>query len=321
MLNRVSSVSPVDQANDKPGFDLREGVGFVWRQWKFISYIVGIFLLAATVYVWTETPRYTASAQVLLEPQREKTAKDEAILSDASLDFSMVESQLAIIRSSVFLQRVVEKERLVADPEFGSGPSLGPRPSTTLFATLRSYFPGGAVISEEATKPALSDGGPTPADVVRSIQALKGAILVGRAGQGYVLNISVTSVDAARAARIANAVADSYVVEKLDARFEAAKRASAWLSDRLVDLRKQLRESEEAVAKFRSENGFVQSGANVTLNQQQLSELNAKLVTARSEMAEKKARVDLLRSIEEKGGNVLSMPDLPNSPAIATLRQ
>ena len=104
-----------------------------------------------------------------------------------------------------------------------------------------------------------------------SIQRLRGAIGVGRAGQGYILNISVTSVDPDRAARLANAVADSYVVEKLDARFEAAKRGSAWLSDRLVDLRKQLHNSEEAVADFRKAHGFLQSNTNVTLNQQQLS--------------------------------------------------
>src|SRR5207248_801150 len=124
-----------------------------------------------------------------------------------------------------------------------------------------------------------------------------------------------------RAAKLANIVADAYAVEKLDARFEAAKRASAWLSDRLVELRAQLRESEEAVAKFRADNGLMQSAANVTLGQQQLSELNGKLVAARTELAEKKARVDLLRSLEEKGGSIQSLPDLPKSEALASLRQ
>ena len=153
-----------------------------------------------------------------------------------------------------------------------------------------------------------------------SIEALKRAMTVTRFGQGYIFSISVTSVDPARAAKLANAVADAYVVDKLDARFEAAKRASAWLSDRLVELRKQLREFEEAVAQFRAEHGFVQNSANVTLNQQQLSELNAKVVAAKSEVAEKKSRLDLLRSIEQKGGNIQNLPDLPNSSALSSLR-
>ena len=131
--------------------------------------------------------------------------------------------------------------------------------------------------------------------------ALKGAITAARAGQGYVISISVTSVDPARAARLANAVADAYVVEKLDARFDAAKRASAWLSDRLVELRQQLRQSEEAVAQFRADHKLPQTGSNVTLNQQQLSDLNNKLVDARTDVAQKKARVDIVQTILAEG--------------------
>src|SRR5262249_33713486 len=133
---------------------------------------------------------------------------------------------------------------------------------------------------------------PAPPDVLASTEALKGALSV-TAGQGYVLAISVTSTHPARAARLANAVAAARLVDKLDTRFEAAQRASTWLSDRLVNLRNQLRESEEAVAEFRAQHGLYSAGGNVTLNQQQLSELNAKLVEARADVAQKKARVDL----------------------------
>ena len=56
------------------------------------------------------------------------------------------------------------------------------------------------------------------------------------------------------------------------------------------------------------------------VSQQQLGEINAKLVAVRTELAEKKARVDLLRTIEEKGGNVQSLPDLPQASTLSTLR-
>ena len=69
------------------------------------------------------------------------------------------------------------------------------------------------------------------------------------------------------------------------------------MSDRLVELRKQLRESEEAVAKFRKENGLVRTGANVTLNDQQLADLNSKLLAARTDAAEKKTRVDFIDDV------------------------
>jgi len=320
MLERFSSIAMADRAENEQGFDLLDGINFVWRQWKFIASIVGVTLLVSGVYVLKQTPLFTAQAQVLLEPRADKPAGSEASSSNPDLDDAMIGSQLAIVKSTMFLRRVVEKERLVSDPEFGSRSSQDPQDSqgSSLLATIRSWF---STTAEETKSIAPAPaGGVIPPNELASIGALMGATTVNRVGVGYILAISVTSVDPARAARLANAVADAYVVEKLDARFEAAKRGSVWLSDRLVELRQQLRESEEAVAKFRADHGLVQSGTNVTLGQQQISELNAKLVATRTDLAEKKARLDLLRSIIQKGGNVQSMPDLPVSLALQALR-
>ena len=124
-----------------------------------------------------------------------------------------------------------------------------------------------------------------------------------------MLNISITWDDPARAAQLANAVADAYVVDQLDARLESAKRASGWLSDRLVELRRQLRDSEEAVAKFRKEHGLTRSGPTVALNDQQLADLNSKLIAARTDAAEKKARVDFLADLAAGKKTLDSLPD------------
>jgi capsular exopolysaccharide synthesis family protein len=276
MLNRLttSTINPAMAAEGEQGFDLREGIGFLWRQWLFIASIVGAVVLVATVYEFTRTPLYTAQALVLLEPEMARPVKEGAII-DPNLNWTMVENQIAIIKSAVFLKRVAERLSH-SDPEFRGSP--------------------------EAAAGAL------------------GGMSVARAGEGFLLGISVISVDPAQAAKLANAIADAYVLEKLDARFEAAKRAEGWLSDRLVELRQQLRASEEAVAQFRADHGLVQAGTTVSLSQQQLSELNAKLVDARADAAQKKARVDLLNSILKNGGNIQSLPDLPNSPQLAALR-
>jgi succinoglycan biosynthesis transport protein ExoP len=317
VLNRLSPTNIPDATVDEAGFDLWEVISFVWREWKLIAQVVALTLLAGVVYVLSETPRYTASADILLEPRKER-APGESILSDTNLDFAMIEGQMAIIRSSVFLRRVVEKERLYSDPEFGSVPE----PESSILARIRSlffFFGGPAEIKSRSAKPETPA---SDASINQSINALKGAVAVSRGmTQLYVLSISVKSADPVRAARLANAVADAYVVEKLDARLDTAKRSSAWLTDRLAELRTQLRESEEAVAKYRAENSLIQGGANVTLSQQQLSELNAKMVTARADTADKKARLDLLQSIEASGGNIQSLPDLgTGGGALASLR-
>ena len=83
---------------------------------------------------------------------------------------------------------------------------------------------------------------------------------------------------------------------------------------------KQLRDSEEAAAKFRAENGFLQSNGNVTLSQQQLQELNAKLSRQEPTWQRKKrawiscARLHKRAAISEHAG-------LADSPTLKALRQ
>ncbi len=146
-----------------------------------------------------------------------------------------------------------------------------------------------------------------------------------RSGQAFVLDISITWDDPVKAGQLANAVADAFVTDQLDARFDAAKRASGWLSDRLVELRQQLRSSEDAVADFRTAHGLTQTGLNVALNEQQLADLNGKLLAARTDAAEKKTRVDFLADVAAGKKSLDSLPasfqSAVQSGVMATLRQ
>ncbi len=323
MLDQVKNLKTpaLDPAAEAEGFDLRDIANFVWRRWKFIAGVTVLAALVGTVYLSRQTPVYTANTQILLDPHKSSKAlgQDE----DVTFDLASIEGQMAIIRSTVFLRRVVEKERLVNDPEFGSAPAASD--GWTLVAAVKSFFSRNSAPDprSDARKSAQQENpaGVIPADVLATIGNLQGALVVTRTGQAYLINITFTSADPARAARLANAVADAFVVDQLDARFEAAKRASAWLSDRLVDLRKQLRESEEAVAQFRAQNNLAQASSSSTLSQEQLGQLNGTLVSARTEAAEKKAQLDILQKIENKGGDVASLPEVMNAPAIADLRK
>ena len=252
-------------------FDLREYVNFVWRNWIFIGLVTAFVFLVGVIYLVNATPLYTASTQVLLEP-REKPPGLDAVASNGSINiYSYVDDQLAILRSDSLLRRVVVKERLV--------------PPSTKESQAATQDKGDPASQEKA--------------IVDAVNRLRGALAVSSAGgaRGYSnsLNIAITWEDPIRAAELANGVADAYVVDQLDARLESAKRASGWLSDRLIELRRQLSDSEEALAKFRKDHGLTRSGPTVALNDQQLADLNSKLVAARTDVAEKKARVRLCR--------------------------
>jgi len=298
MLERANmNPPPLDleqRVGETGGFDPREALHFAWRQWKFILGVTAIAIILGAINVSRKTPLYTASAQMLLEPNKTRPVSQDAVQNDMPLDLATLESQIAVIKSTSLLRRVVLKEKLVNDNEFGAGP-IGP--GAGMLSSIKNFFgraPEPAATPQQATGSSDAGADAYSPETIATIENLKYAVGVARAGQALVLNVSFTSADPNKAARLANAVADAYVVDKLDARFDAAKRASAWLSDRLVELRQQLRDSEEAVNQFRAANNLVQANAGSTLSQEQLGQLNGRLVTARSETAEKKARLDLL---------------------------
>jgi exopolysaccharide transport family protein len=277
-------------------FDLRTYVHFFWRHWIFIASFAALGLLYAMIYLARATPLYTATNQVLLEAPAKAPTDTGPDDYNRFSDHSFIENQLAIIRSDPLLRRVVLKERLAVPPPT-------PEPQST----------------EPAKESATSAEDETILDAINN---LRGALAVWRSGQAQVLNISITWTDPARAAQLANAVAQAYVVNQLDARFESAKQASGWLSDRLVELRQQLRDSEEAVTRFRNEHGLTRSGPTIALNDQQLADLNGKLIAARTDATEKKTRVDFLADVAGGKKTLDSLPDtfFQSSGVMAALR-
>ncbi len=58
------------------------------------------------------------------------------------------------------------------------------------------------------------------------VQAFSGNLSVARRGLTYVINITFWSEDGAKAARIANAVAETYLQRQKDAKIQAVRRAN-----------------------------------------------------------------------------------------------
>jgi polysaccharide biosynthesis transport protein len=268
----------IDAEATERAIDPRQYLNFVWRNWMFIVSVTAFALLIGAIYLMRAIPLYTASTQVLLE-QHERTPGLDAAGNNISVyDLSFVDNQLAILQSDSLLRRVAIKE-LPGIPKESQGSSPN------------------------------KDDPPSDSAIMDGINRLRGALAVARSGDTQILNITITWDDPVRAGELANAVADAYVVDQLDARLEAAKRASAWLSDRIAELRQQLGASEDAVAKFRKDRGLTRSGPTVALNDQQIADLNGKLIAARTDAAEKRSRVDFLADLAAGKKTLDSLPD------------
>ncbi len=288
---------------------LRKRLGLI------VSVTLGLTALVMVV-VLQQTPLYTASAQVLLDRQKMQVTDMEAVISGLPADSATVDSEVEILKSRALAERVVDRLNLMQDPEFNGAlrePSflrwVDPRFLLRELLALISADP--APVSEEMRARAERDA---------VVDSLLGSLSVTRQRLTYVINLSVTSEQPAKAARIANAYADTYILDQLEAKFDATRQANEWLSRRLGELRQQVQDSERAVEIFRSEQGL-ESSAGVTVSEQQLSELNAQLILARTALAEARAKYDRARQIRSSGGSIESMADVVQSGTISQLRQ
>ena len=124
-----------------------------------------------------------------------------------------------------------------------------------------------------------------------TIRAFQERLTVKRVGLTYVIQIAFSSYDPERAAQIANAVADAYFVDQLEAKYQATRRASAWLQDRIKELREQASTAERQVVEFQTKHNIVSTGGaqKQLLGQQQAVELNSQLVIARAKIGRSKS--------------------------------
>ncbi|NBC95546.1 MAG: AAA family ATPase [Deinococcus-Thermus bacterium] len=148
---------------------------------------------------------------------------------------------------------------------------------------------------------------------------------VARDPVATVLMISFTSEDPEKAALIANTVANEYIVDQLEARYQAARRATDWLNDRLTALQAEVQAADQAVADFRRESDLLTaSGAEetdaTTIQEERLAALNATLAGARSDLAGAEAQLREVNLLLDSGRGVDALADVLGSAAILELR-
>ena len=151
-------------------------------------------------------------------------------------------------------------------------------------------------------------------------------LTVGRLGVTYVIEVPFQSTDPDRAAEIANTVADTFIRDQMDAKYQTIGKATAWLQDRLNELRAQASAAEHAVVEYKTKHNIVDIGGHL-INEQHLSEVNTALVKARADAVEAKARLDQVSQIinsedlDPSAVQIATVVDALKSEIISKLRQ
>lgn len=269
--------------------------------------IVGTTALCAIVglcYVLTAAPSYTALASMIIDTRKFQVFQQQALVNDIPVDSTAVESQVEILKSENVSLSVIKDLKLTDDPEFvgANAGVLG-----ALFDFFGSTFGGSAPRNEfDLTR--------------RAVRAFQRELEIRRRGLTYVIEISFRSLNPDRAAQIANAVADAYIVDQLDSKYQATRRAGLWLQERIQELRSQASTAERAVLDYKKLNNIVTSSGGKLLNEQQLGELNTQLVTVRAQVADAKAKLDRIEAVVNGGAPEATVADSLSNQVVTKLR-
>jgi exopolysaccharide transport family protein len=295
------------------GLSLLQIRDFVNRQWRLIALITGLALLVGIAYLALAPRKYTAETDLIIDTKRVSFAQSELATENRIVEDASVESEIETTRSERVAMLVAKRLQLNTDPEFiGTGESIKQR----IFSLFKPKAPASEPSKDELTR--------TVVGVLRS------NLNVARVGRSYIEQIGYTSLDPAKAARIANAFADAYIEDQLDAKFEATHRASVWLEQRIGELRKQASDAYKAVQDFKSENGIIIGVDGKLASEVELDQLGIALAKARAETSQAKAKFDRIEHVltlrPDPNKESLNIPDpivtdALSNPVITKLRQ
>lgn len=278
----------------------------LWRRRSQIAAISVLGPLLAILYVTLAAPLYTASTRLLIESRALKVISSEALVPDIGNPDVAVMSQVEVLRSSRWAERVIRALGLYGIPKSDSAAAELSAAHELLSDDERQSgvpAPGVKGRGVKEHEPAAAPLEPIPTTLINRFMS---RLNVRRIDPTSLIEVSFTDSDPELAATIANSIADAYLDDQVIAKSAATRRANEWLKIRLADLKEQVRESEAAIERFKGEHGLYDIGQQ-TLSERMLSVTSDQLVTARTAADAAQAKLEQVERLRsDKSG--LTMP-------------
>jgi uncharacterized protein involved in exopolysaccharide biosynthesis len=261
--------------------------------------------LALSIFVVNAiTPRYKSEARILIDGRENVFLRPNSERAEerTALDAEAVTSQVQLLLSREVARAVIKKNSLEKLPEFdpvlrGISPV---RSLLSLFGLARDPF---RMTPEE-----------------RVLDAYYERLQAFAVDKSRVMVIEFQSRDPDLAAKVANSIADEYLILQQGARQSQARSASQWLSGEIDNLRKKVADAEAKAEDFRSKSSLFIGTNNTTLSNQQLGELNTQLNTARALKSDAETKARLIRELLQSG-RPIEASDVLNSELVRRLSE
>lgn len=293
------------ESDGEPGsLDLRS-VGRVLMERKKLVLIPTLVATAlAILAVNLVTPRYKSESRILIDGRENIFLRPNADRTEerGAIDTEAVTSQVQLVLSRELAREVITRNKLAELPEFD--PVLrGVSPLRTLLALFGIGRDPFRLTPEE-----------------RVLDSYYDRLAAYAIDKSRVIAIEFQSQDPELAARVANSIAETYLVLQQSSKQDQARSAGQWLAGEINNLRKKVAEAESRTEEFRSKYNLFVGTNNTTLSNQQLGEINTQLTNARAQKSDAESRARLIREMLQSG-KPIEASEILNSDVVRRLTE
>jgi len=288
--------------DDSDFIDLKKIWHAVWsRKWGIVLLVAVVAVLMA-VLLSRMTPIYKAVTSVFIEVKGTPVVSFQPANAPTEVS-EYLQTQLSLIQSRGVAEKVVRDLELTEHPEFDLRQQPGP------LIDIGGMLD--AIMGEEPeplTEAQIMD---------HATQVFMDRTTVWVEGKSQLVYLSVAMADKLMAAQAANHLATSYIEAQLEAKVEMSMTAASWMNTRLVDLRQNLKDSEDRLQAYLDAEGLVDMDGVGTISANELSLTGDRMIDARRQRAEAESQFRQVESMRDQGWERLaSVPAVLGHPLI-----
>src|SRR5271166_1372935 len=268
------------------------------RRWTILSILL-VALTTVSIVTWKQKPIYRADALLEIQKENANIPTVQELFQLENISDNYLETQYKVLQSETLARRVIDQLHLEQDSEFNP--------------------PKNGWFQAKAQAAALTPDSPVDPDAAQTVlREFKDRLSIDPVRRSRLVQISFESEDPKVAAQAVNALAENYIQGNLESRWQAAQKASEWLSKQLQSFKAKLEKSEDDLQGYAQKNGLLfletQKGDTENIVNERLRQLQDELTKAQ---AERYAKESIYRLTES--GDYSALPGIVDNKLMQDL--
>jgi polysaccharide biosynthesis transport protein len=266
--------------------DLLEYWGVIRKRYATVLVVLLIVLTIGLFATFRGKPVYEAHTLIEIQKENPDVPTLQELFQIDGVSDAYIETQNRILKSENLARRVISQLRLDRLSEF----------------TRQSGSWQDSREKRDASQPFTIAGMPNSAQQIPEavLKNFEQRLTVEPVKRSRLIEVTFESNDPQIAAKVANTLTSVYIDANLEARWEAAQKASDWLSQQLMGMKAKLEKSEDALQKYGRENGLLfletDKGSSENIVVERLRDLQEELTKAQAERYKKESVYRLLEN-------------------------